>query len=215
MNKRIGIVLLCALASACEERPTPPPPNAKPPTAPGQADPAVTQPAEAVRPTTQALLTGPRTVLALDAVPFTLSVPEGWSLQTIAGLVVVTGPSPSGDVTIQLNSRSIQKDAIPFVEEGAKKEQASDPANQLLAESRTIGDLKVFERQWLGRAQQDGQPRTLRWTISTYVPRNPMTFSVYELNFVGLTETQLQQDREFLYSIVNTLKYDPNKEPKK
>lgn len=210
MTKRMALTLICTLmVSACDERPSSPPPVALPP--PPPSNPAATLPAEPARPTTQALTTGPRTTLALDVLPFSLSVPEGWALQTVAGIVVLTGATPNGDATIQLNFRSIEKATIPLIEMGAKEDLKKDPTINLLAEGRELGGVHVFERRWLGRPQASGEPRTLRWTITAYVPRDEHTSSVYELNFVGLTESQFNDDRNFLYSIIDTLKYDGTK----
>jgi hypothetical protein len=199
----VGLTL-AAMAGACDDRPAiTVPPDLGATTVPAEPEPAT-------RPTTQSLLSGPRKAIALDVLPFTLTVPAGWALQPpVAGMVVLGGVSPSGDILIQLNTRTISTESIPYIETGAKEQQKSDPKTYRVAASRMINGTKVFERQELRHVKMpDGSP-ILTWTITAYINRAAKESSVYELNFVGLSDAHFQADKDFLYSIINSLQYVP------
>lgn len=195
-----GFVLI-VLAAACDRHPQViadlPAPQTQPATLPAG-------------PTTQALLSGTRTAISLEVLPFTLTVPQGWSLQPpVAGMNVLSGPAPSGNILIQLNTRTISTDSIPYIESGAKKQQKSDPQMYRVEETRNINGTKVFERQELRHVKMnDGSP-ILTWTFTAYIDRKNKESSVYELNFIGLSEAQYNAEKDFLYSIMNSLQYVP------
>src|ERR1043166_1307910 len=93
----LSIVAVALLAGACDERP--------------QASKAVQQAAsqgnqDPQRPTTQQLLTGPRTRLTLGAIPFSVRAPLSWRTRVLAssGVTILTGPTPSGEAQIQLTA---------------------------------------------------------------------------------------------------------------
>ncbi len=187
---------------ACEDRPGLPPAPTPPPA------PVTSLPALPERPTTQALLEGPRTTLSLDMLPLTVRVPQGWVVKALGGTMVLIGAAPSGEITIQLNVRSVKKEDVAYIEAGAKDEQKQQPDSILVAADREINGMKVFERQTVGRSRGADGARTYRWTITTYVPRDDTYMAAYELDFVGLTDLQFNSDKTFLYSIVDSLRFD-------
>src|SRR5438094_2439480 len=96
-------ILLCACA--CEDR--------RSSEAIEQAAAAKAKSAEPVntRPTTQELMSGPKKRIGLPPMPFTANVPVQWKVESLAGggVVVLTGPTPSGDAQIQLSTRPAAK----------------------------------------------------------------------------------------------------------
>jgi hypothetical protein len=206
----IMFMLLAGIAVVgCEDRAIPP----------GDYD--IDSPAEAepARPTAEELLQGPREPLRLGALPLTLEVPQSWEIWTLrAGLVFLQGPTPSGDVQIQLSSRPIlTPEQLELRYAGAQAEAAENP-NVRRVDMRLVNDLTVLERLVVeplpedAVAAEDGDPPVLlgtplRWTIGVYV-RSGAHFEVYELNFIGLTVEQYEQDEEFLRPIVETIRLD-------
>ena len=80
-----------------------------------------------------------------------------------------------------------------------------------------LGNVKVLERQSVGQAapfvvyDSRNQPHEtieapFSWTISVLVP-NEGAYQLYELNFIGLTKSQYDHDKDFLDGILRTLAY--------
>ena len=170
-------------------------------------------------PTTQELISGPRKQVVLGPLPLTMRVPESWEIKMVGGATLLQGHAPSGEVSIQLNSRpSLKEDALDLLIAGAKKEQAEKPESILKVEVRPLGAVRVFERQSLGEPASfttyttDGKqmlPHTsteipFRWTLSVLAP-HAGAFQVFELNFISLTKKQFDQDQEFLIGLLDTL----------
>ncbi|HEV7299745.1 MAG TPA: hypothetical protein VGN72_10300 [Tepidisphaeraceae bacterium] len=205
MNARLATtfstaIILMLAGAACDE--TPQAPLVLPPPEPA------TQPApEPERPTTQALLDGPRKRLSLEVLPLSLEVPESWQLQRIGGSTVLTGPAPSSDVTIHLTTRSIGTEIIPLAEKGAMDEAKQNPQANPLAAGRSVNGIKIFERQSVGTAPLDDGTPTYRWIISAYGNGDKETSPVYELSFFMLTKGDFEKDRAFLYSIVDSMQW--------
>ena len=207
-----GAVVVLAAAgpgTGCDDAAAPPPnvvadqPAAKP----HEADPA--------RPTTQELLEEPRTLIALGELPLTVRVPRGWAVKTLAGTthVLLEGPTPSGDASIQLNVRpSASAEKLGMIINGAKKELEQFPQSIKMVQLRSIEGAQVLERQRVGdmpRALPDDDPslkpsRPLNWTITVFVPRGA-NFDTYELNFIGLTADQYDIDKPLLRGVVDSI----------
>lgn len=45
------------------------------------------------------------------------------------------------------------------------------------------------------------------WNTSVLIPSDDGKYQVYELNFIGLTRSQYEKDKDFLNSILNTIEY--------
>ena len=89
-------------------------------------------------PTTQQLLSSKRTQFALLPFPLTIQVPPGWEKLTdsnaagikvsSAGLNIVQGYTPNGEVQVQLVSRSpMKQDDLDRMLVAGKKEMAQKP----------------------------------------------------------------------------------------
>jgi hypothetical protein len=171
---------------------------------------ATTAPAVAIepqRPTTQALLSGPRTRTVLAPLPLALQLPQGWTLETIADTPVLNGPAPSGDLTVSLITRAVSTKAIELTERGAKEEADARPGVHLLAAARTVNGVRIFERQSVGTTiAPDGSP-TFRWHITVYAPASADSefTTTYELNFLGLSRAAFEADKPFLTSIIDSI----------
>ena len=182
-------------------------------------------------PTTQELLTGPRHRLALKAIPFSVSTPLEWKVENLinGSIVVLTGPTPSGEAQIQLSIRpTAKKDELEIIHRAARKE-ATQPASQSLskhvvkAEFRKMNDIEVFDRQAVGQPgpltvtdakgiehTETATPYT--WTVILFVPQGA-DFARYEINFIGLTAEQYEQDKPLLNEVINSIQYDASSVP--
>ena len=178
------------------------------------------------RPTTQELIKGSRKRLALTPLPFSVSVPTSWKIDSLGSgsITVLTGPTPSGEAQIQLTSRAtMKKEDLEVVERAAKKE-ATQPSTEasnktVKAEFRKLGEVEIFERQALGMSgpltitNSDGTEKTenatnFKWTVMMFVPQGT-EYARHEMNFVALTAEQYKQDKELLEGILNSLQYEP------
>jgi hypothetical protein len=167
------------------------------------------------RPTTQELLEGPRKPVSLGELPLTVQAPKGWGLKTLSGTshVLLEGPTPSGDASIQLNVRPTTSAArLELIVNGAKKELERFPNSVKMVELRPITGAQVLEQQRIGempRALPDDDPsiklsRPMNWTITVFVPRGA-NHDTYELNFIGLTADQYETDKPLLRGIIDSI----------
>ncbi len=179
-------------------------------------------------PTTQELLTSARKPIALLPLPLTMQVPPGWGKLndnnpagikvTSAGLNILQGYTPNGEVQIQLAGQSpIKQEDLDRLVAAGKKEMAQKPQQIVKFELRSVGNLKVLERQTLGPPapltvyDRDNLPHTslesnCDWTLSVLIPTDG-AYQVCKLGFISLTKSQYDEDKDFLYSILNTLHY--------
>ena len=224
-RKHLIIASLLLALAACDEKPSVPPQVLKQAEENEKAQATATK---SKRPATQELLTGRRSRTALIPLPLTMEVPPGWGnfdgfgdpqvRAATAGLNLIQGITPSGDVQIQLTARSAMKqEELDRIVTFGKKEQKEKPNQILKMELRDLGTVKVLERQSVGEPRplstfdEKGQEHTttessFNWTISVLVP-NAGALQVYELNFIGLTKNQYDKDKDFLNGILNTLTY--------
>jgi hypothetical protein len=172
-------------------------------------------------PTTQELMGGPRSVVPLGPLPLTLKVPASWRVEVAGGASLLRGFSPQGEITVQLTSRpSIKQAQLDSEIRGAKKEQAEKPQSILKVDLRPLGNVQIYERQAVGdpapytvyetvngqMKEKTTTEQLFKWTITILAPQGD-AFQRYELNFVGLTKSQYDKDREFLQGILDTLSY--------
>jgi hypothetical protein len=176
------------------------------------------------RPTTQELLSGPRTSELLTPLPLRMQIPKSWGRPRVITSTtenILEGATPAGDISISKKVRpSITKTDFDRLIAGAKKEMQQNPDTIKKADLRPLpnsSDGKLFERQSVGQpgpyTTYDAQniPHTstqsiYKWTLMAFVPHAD-AYQVYELNFIGLTKEQFEKDQEFLNSIINTLSY--------
>jgi hypothetical protein len=104
-------------------------------------------------PTTQQLLTGPKTPLRLGEIPLVMDVPKNWGLQSIAegSVITVSGPASSGEINIRLGGRgeTINAARIDDIVAGFKREADAKPHPINRVEMREIGPLKVLEQRMI------------------------------------------------------------------
>jgi hypothetical protein len=175
------------------------------------------------RPTTQELLSGRRTRSQLAPLPLTMEIPPSWTQGTFEGVEnpgnLLQGYTPNGVVQISLGSKpSIKPERLDQIVTGAKKEMEKNP--NLKAELKTRSDLKVLELQKVLPPKEfptysisGNQMVThtsiespFNWTMTVFVPHEG-GYQVYDLNFIGLTKSQYDKDKEFLESILSTIQY--------
>jgi len=169
-------------------------------------------------PTTQDLVNGPRTTTALGPLPMTLRVPVSWQVKVTGGASILQGFAPNGEIAIQLTSRpSIKKADFEALFKSDKKEQAAKPQSILKVDLRPLGDVQIYERQAVGdpapftvydsnMKERTTTEQIFKWTIAVLAPSGE-AYQRYDLNFVGLTKSQYDQDKDFLQGILNTLTY--------
>ena len=171
-------------------------------------------------PTTHELISGPRTTMALGPLPLTMRVPTSWKISVTSGATLLQGYTPGAtEVAIQLSSRpTLKKDELDAMIRGARKEQAEEPDSILKVDLRPFGNgMQIYERQGVGEPREyqlmdsTGKVHTsmeqpFRWTVSVLAPHGD-AFQVYELNFVGLTKSQYDKDKDFLQGLLDTLSH--------
>jgi hypothetical protein len=171
-------------------------------------------------PTTQQLLNAPRTRTQLVPLPLSMELPPSWQPMKDAPVANLwEGYTPSGQVQLQLTTRrSISQQDLDRLMQGASREMQQNPGEVLKVELRPKHDLKILERQSVGRPaplvlyDKNNVPHTttesiFNWNTSVLVPGEDGKFQVYELNFIGLTRSQYEKDKDFLNSILNTIEY--------
>jgi hypothetical protein len=207
-----GVALLIAAAGGCDDSST---------RVPQAVLEQATRPATSTdkTPTTQELLTGHRSRTALMPLPVTMELPPGWGPMQKARLPnVIQGYTPSGDVQIQLSARPSMKDAeLKAMINSAKKEMAARPQQIIKVDLRQAGEAQILERQRVGEPAKfkvfdsnnvphESIESNFTWTIDVIVPHDG-AYQMHELNFIGLTKSQYEKDKEFLNSVISTLAY--------
>lgn len=209
----IFVAALVGCAVGCNNRPAPPTTQAE----------TKSDSRGKAAPTTQDLAASPRAPLSLGVMPLSVNVPAGWKVQSPndGQSMFLQGPAPNGDIAIALSRRpEADKKLMDVIIATGEKSHHDDPATFLLAEKRDRGEFTLFQTQKIyrprGTAPPDASghanalPPLLDWTVSVFVPSAGGRYRDYELNFVGLTLQQYQQDKDFLNSIVNSISYTPN-----
>jgi hypothetical protein len=215
------VVLALALVLGCDDKRDTRAANSAPQT-PQQES---TKPAAAtapIRPTTQELLEAPRKPLTLGALKLTLDVPPGWKITTLGTGSWLEGPTPGGEVRIQLASQGapLKVDSIYAMEKRAREDAAKHADVLEVIPLRDIGGLaKKMERREIQRnlvinIPDDRDPKITRpekvdrvdWTVLAFLP-DADQFNINVLSFSGLSLQQYQKDREFLEHVLNTLHY--------
>src|SRR5688500_14087988 len=207
---RFLLAALLAAGLACDDAPEPPP---------QLLEQSRKEDEGPKKPTTQELLSGPRGVISLGALPLTVRAPKDWKVNSLANgnIMFLQGPTPSGEAQISLSRRPTAKsEQIEAVINGARKEMAATQSSVKKAETRELpGGARVFERQSIGRMMPavplDDEGKTMSkpspamsWTITVFVPEGNL-FEAYELNFIGLTVDQYEADQRLLREIIDSL----------
>jgi uncharacterized membrane protein len=201
------LLALVALAPVgCDQRAAPQPP-------------AATEPAAV--PTTQQLISGPRTNLALHTAPLRLSVPQSWKLDLTGTSTTLRGLTPHGSIQLTIAFRTIlNRDKKQFLIEAFQAKGASQGYRRVkLSQSGSIDildlqqpngpiDMPLLDDQ--GKKLKDTSA-PLTWKFLVFVPEisQPDEFDEYELAFFNLDDSHYQADKDLLESIMATLKYDP------
>lgn len=170
-------------------------------------------------PTTQQLLNAPRVRTQLSPLPLSMELPPSWQPMKDAPVPNLwEGYTPSGQIQLQLiTRRTMSQQDLDRLMEGASKEMQRKPGEVLKVELRPRGNIKILERQTLGRPaplvlyDKNDVPHTttesiFNWNTSVLVPMDGK-YQVYEVNFIGLTKSQYEKDKDFLSSILNTIQY--------
>jgi hypothetical protein len=174
--------------------------------------------APASRPTTQELLTGPTKKISLNVIPFSVTVPESWEVKNAGeALTFLQGPTPAGEVQIQLAKRhnQLRSEEVDALLRAAKKDADAHPEAHRTATLRTQHSFRILDRQSVGTpisvptTDPDGKPTVTQitpyqWTLLVLLPRGDNT-EAYELNFYDLTLEQFTRDKEFLQKILDSL----------
>ena len=177
-----------------------------------------------VHPTTQQLLTGPRSAKDLKFDPITLQIPLGWDVISYdqGSLVTLEGQTPTDVVKISIPlSRSITIDQEKSLEQHAKQDYDLHPDLLDKAGIRDITGGKVIEHLVVDPIQPASQVptavattepiQTLQWMFTLCVPTaDGKGFTAYDLRFMGMTLKQYKADQIFLRSVIDSLTYTPS-----
>ena len=168
------------------------------------------------------LLNAPRERLKIRFAPFSLELPSGWKLNSLAEgrVVLLEGPAPGGTVSISISSRrKFTPEQVTYFETGARQLSATAPTTNPASDSvilKMIDQVHVIERKSVeggqtalpaGSSVSASQSPMVRWVLSTYIPSKD-GFDSYDFSFVGLMQTQYETDKAFLQSIFDSLKYE-------
>jgi len=204
---------LVGCVAGCNNKPAAPPPQEQ----------AQTQDKNKSGPTTQEIAQAPRSLLSLGVIPLSVKVPAGWKVQSPddGQSMFLQGPAPHGDIAIALSRRpEADKKLMDTIIATGEKSHHDDPTTFLRADKQKSPELTLFQTQKIYRPRGSGPPDAsghanplpplLDWTVSVFVPSGGGKYRDYELNFVGLTLQQYDQDKEFLNSVVNSISYTPS-----
>lgn len=223
MNHRHGTLAVLgalALLTGCEDERLPPPPPPPEDTVPD-------------RPTTQALLEGPRKTVHLELIPFAVQVPESWKLESkqteALPITILEGPMPYDQGAISIHLReTVSASMVKLWIERIPKEDADARARGGSKTLRTIDDIQIIELRRLSTpvappttAPTTGpttapttapalEPLPLRegsmeWRVTILAPRG-IRYEWYELKVIGLTDDLYLKNEAFLSAIFNSLK---------
>jgi hypothetical protein len=220
---------LCGCDDRSSDVPPPPPPN-KPLTP------------EVIRPTTQQILSAPRKPIQLLTFPLTMDVPDvpkadshspEWrippAIATDGSTLSIEGPSPAGDVVIQLVPLPGEHPnaAMDAAERAARKELAANPTTVLMVDVRNLGPVHLIERRAVqhlpetvievdkpgsltGELEHRRVPATdfMDWSLQVFYPISKDKYGEGTLTFSGLTKDQYDKDKTFLEQLITSLRYE-------
>jgi hypothetical protein len=191
---RVMLTIALGIGLGCE-----PEENQRPTDA---ANPNSATPTAPAKPSTQALLEGPRRELRLDFLPATISVPESWQLKTTSGEVAVTvlsGPTPHGDAAIRLSRlNSLTPQTVELYLDKMRQDADHSGAN-LFFEIREQGGMRVVESV---RPLRDA---AVDWKLRLLVASG-LNFDQYELSFLALPRSVYDADSTFLRSLLTSVR---------
>ena len=217
----MALLVVVSLTASCDDK------NAVPASVQQAAVKAQAEgPKGPARPTTQELMSGSRKRLVLAPLPFSVRVPTPWKVDSLGGgsIIVLGGPTPSGEAQIQLTTRSpAKKEELEVIQRAAKKELSQPTTDSskktVKAEFRKLGDIEIFERQAVGQpgpltiTDDKGQERIetatpYTWTLTMFIPQGSGDYARHEMNFIGLTAEQYKQDQPLLDDILKSLNHE-------
>jgi len=198
--------LLAGLLGGGCDKPTPPP-DLSPATPPS------------AQPTTQELLSAPRTSVNLVVSSLTVKAPPGWTIKRpdTGEFVFLHGPALDGDMDIEVSriismgQASLDQSQIQTLVASARKDMADSPTNHLVADYRTVGDLQMLEIVTLNSPAT--QPTDMadstgcKWRTLVFVPRAGR-FDEVSLSVLGVTLGQYRSDGAFIRSIFDSISAD-------
>jgi hypothetical protein len=165
--------------------------------------------------------------MVLPGLPLAVQVPQSWKITQAERLSLLEGPTPAETASIQFAQRDpIKAEDLQTFIDRLKKEGDQQTGALKVNEFRDAGNgMQVLERRWSEQTMQiprqdargipltdaSGNPQIvsttpLRWSLSIFV-LNGNLYQRYELNAIGLTAEQYQQDKPVLDKIFNSIKY--------
>jgi hypothetical protein len=140
--------------------------------------------------------------------PFEIRVPERWDWRSNA-INMLEGPTPHGPKpagTIHLTAT--RRGPLPRSIMDALKSPTTKPAatndSFFRRQTRTIGNLEVYEQRSLEPAVAP-DPQRIRWTISIIQPVDKENILFFQLTFLDLTREHFERDRELLESMIASI----------
>jgi hypothetical protein len=171
---------------------------------PAEATPPATRPQTPPPPTTQDLLTGPRTSISLETVPGTISVPPGWKTNRLENepVVVLTGPTPHGEVVF-LPGRLMQftPQTLELYLERQRQTYVNKPST-LKFDIRDQGGFRVLEIVTVAASDM------VEWR-TLLMANTGLNYEQYKVSCI-LPRAVYEQDKAFLESILGTIAYTSN-----
>jgi hypothetical protein len=181
---------------------------------------SVTSQPTTASPASTASLSNRQKQIPLIAIPFSVDAPESWEQTVDAGVMLLKGRSPSGEVEIMLKTRpSVKPDTLEKELDVVRKAGTADPNRVLRLEEK--GVFKRLEQieieSALGvaaptdQAAPAGAVRFYRWVYYFYVQKPAaIDVDVYEMNILGITEEHYKKDEQFIRAIINSARYEPS-----
>jgi hypothetical protein len=168
--------------------------------------------------------------------PLVLNVPQSWNIDVGQDFpaAFVVGPSPSGQVRIQLSqpdANTFKQEQIDTVVSRQKKELADHPDWRGRVELLQVGGFKVLERivfmpsqtvqvvdaKGIGMLDDKGnlvtrQINEVQWSQVVFVPADQI-FRRFELKLFDFTAEQYAKDQAFLEKILRSISLDVTAAP--
>jgi hypothetical protein len=167
-------------------------------------------------PTTQELLSGEFQRISLAPVPLSAYVPKSWSVKMMAdNLYFLRGPTPAGDVQIQIAERASETgERLDRLFRAAQRDADAHKDTTRVA-IHPLGEMKVFDIQRdvthppsvaeTGSGLAANVPlKYVDWSVTYYVARGS-DFAAYELHFFNLPADLYNADKAFLQRILDSV----------
>ncbi|HEY0009280.1 MAG TPA: hypothetical protein VGB55_11190 [Tepidisphaeraceae bacterium] len=191
---------------ACDDTPPDPPPA----TRPGDIAHALTEPS---RPTTQALLEGPRVATPLKLIPFTVEAPESWKVKMYqhgdVSATMLEGPSIGDDARISINLREPVSGEILKTWLDKAQSEIKQPTEGQTVQTRDVGEIRMIERLRVpaSATTPTGEVALVDWRLTLFVPSG-IKYDQYELKFFDLTPDSFKRNEHFFRQLLGSVKHD-------